>query len=106
MYTVSGGEAGTGILVETAVGDLVEISTPVITSSSRLVVPVVLLDLRLLDLERAASTPKQIIELITPKVQVKVSKFHQNDIDVVTTLKLVNHKANHKGTQKHQIEKG
>jgi len=105
VYTVSGGEAGTGILVETAVGDLVEISTPVITSSSRLVVPVVLLDLRLLDLEREASIPRQIIELKTPKVQVNVSKLHQNDIDIITILKLVKHKANQQGTQKHQIEK-
>ena len=106
MNTVSGGEDGTGTLVETAVGDVVVMSTPTISSSLGLVVPVVLLDLRLLDLERAASTPKQIIELITPKVQVKVSKFHQKDIDIVTTHKLVNHKVNHRGTKKHQIEKG
>ena len=98
MYTVSGGEDGTGILVETAVGDLVVMSTPAMSSSSGLVVPVVLLGLRLLDLQRTASTPKQIIELMTPKVQVKVSKFHQKDIDIVTILKLVNHEANHKGT--------
>ena len=64
MYTVSGGEDGTGTLVETTVGDVVVMSTPAISSSSGLVVPVVLLDLRLLDLERATSTPKQIIELI------------------------------------------
>ena len=42
MYTVSGGEDGTGTLVETAVGDVVVMSTPAISSSSGLVVPVVL----------------------------------------------------------------
>ena len=94
------------LLVETAVGDVVATSTPTISSSLGLAVPVVLLDLRLLDVERAASTPKHIIELITPKVQVKVSKFHQKDIDIVTTHKLVNHKVNHKGTKKHPNRKG
>ena len=92
--------------LQLTVGDVVIMSTPTISSSLGLVVSVALLDLRLLDLERAVSTPKQIIELMTPKVQVKVSKFHQNDMDIVTTHKLVNHKANHRGTKKHQIEKG
>jgi len=105
VNTVSGGEDGTGTLVETAVGNVVAMSTPTISSSIGLVVPVVLLDLRLLDLERAASTPKHIIELITPKVQVKVSKFHQKDIDIVTTHKLVNHKVNHTCTKKHPKSK-
>ena len=116
MNTVSGGEDGTGTLVETAVGDVVVMSIPTTSSSLGLVIPLSLLDLRLLDLERAASTPKHIIELITPKVQVKVSKFHQKDIDIVIThthtgksqsksrrySKAPNHKG---GTQKHQIEK-
>ena len=101
VNTVSGGEGGTGTLVETAVGDVVVMSIPTISSDLGLVVLVILLDLRLLDLERAASNPQHIIELITPKVQAKVSKFHQKDIDIVSTNKLVNHK----GTQKHQIEK-
>ena len=104
MNTVNGGDGGAGTLIETASDGVIGMSMPTTSSTIGLVV---LLDLLLLDRERAASNPQHIIELIIPKVQVKASRFHQKDIDIVIHPKSGNSQSKSKAPKlkSSQIEK-